>query len=229
MLHQEPSLEELPKDTPWTIRQLLERCLRKDPRMRLQHTGDARIEIHQVLSEPSDYPPVGAATATPVSWRRTIPWAIAVLAVGMVILSFWEPPSAPPTPKRFSISLTFPFASGAGSPRLALSADGDHLAYLGRCPGHKQEIYHRPLAQFEASPIEGTEGAGSLFFSPDGKWVGFYADRTTLKKVPLAGGPALPICSVERMCGASLGCRWQYRVCNARIRSSQGFRSRRHS
>ena len=50
MIHQEPRLEELPSDTPRKIRELLERCLRKDSRMRLRDVGDARITIHECLT-----------------------------------------------------------------------------------------------------------------------------------------------------------------------------------
>ena len=204
VLQKEPDWESLPEKTPWRIQDLLRRCLQKDPHDRLHHIADARIEIRHVLSEPSDHSPVRVPTATPV-WRQTIPWAVTALVAAIAIFASWEPPSEPPTPRRFSINLPSPFAIDAAPHRMALSPDGNDLVYLGRRPDHKQEIYHRPLGQFEASPIDGTEGAESLFFSPDGKWVGFYADRTTLKKVPLAGGPALTICTVKGMCGASWG------------------------
>ena len=59
----------------------------------------------------------------------------------------------------------------------------------------------RPLDQREATPIPGTEGAFSPFFSPDGQWVGFSADGK-LKKVPLAGGAPLTICDCDTAYGS---------------------------
>ena len=50
VIHQKPSLEQLPTETPRGIRELLERCLHKDPRMRLRDMGDARIAIDECLS-----------------------------------------------------------------------------------------------------------------------------------------------------------------------------------
>ena len=75
VIHQEPSLEELPKDTPWKIRELLERCLRKDSRMRLRDIGDARIAIDESLS--GSGATIGEAlmsAPTRVRWRRQATW-----------------------------------------------------------------------------------------------------------------------------------------------------------
>jgi len=75
---------------------------------------------------------------------------------------------------------------------MALSPDGRHFLYVGR-QGEREEIYHRPLDQIDFLPIGGTEGVTSVFFSPDGEWVGLLADGK-LKKVSLAGGAPLTIC-----------------------------------
>ena len=62
------------------------------------------------------------------------------------------------------------------------------------------------MDQLEAYPISGTEGAWAPFFSPDGEWVGFVAEGRTIKKVPLAGGSPVTLCSVAtRIGGASWG------------------------
>ena len=86
VIHQEPTLKALPKDTPRKIRALLELCLRKDPRMRLRDMGDARIAVQEYLTgarrhdggsafSPSTTAPVAAVC-------RFAPWAaIALLAV----------------------------------------------------------------------------------------------------------------------------------------------------
>ncbi len=205
IVHKDPDWEALPEGTPRASQRLLRRCLDKDPHERLRDIGDARIVIRYVLNEPSDHSPREGVAATPVWWRRSIPWAVAAVFAVIAVVAYWEPPSEPPTPQRFSINLSSPFAIDALMHKIRLSPDGRHLVYLGRRPGHQQEIFHRPLEQPEARPIEGTEGAESLFFSPDGKWVGFSANRMMLKKVPLAGGPPVPICSAKAMCGASWG------------------------
>ena len=205
IVHKEPDWEALPESTPRGIRRLLRRCLEKDPHDRLHHMADARIEIRHALNQPVEDSQARVSTATPVWWRRTIPWAVAAVFAVFAVVAYWKPPSEPPTPQRFSINLPSPYVTDPRIHRMRISPDGKHLVYLGKRPGHRQEIFHRPLGQLGGTRIDGTEGAESLFFSPDGKWVGFMADRTTLKKVTLSGGSPVTICAVDFMCGASWG------------------------
>src|SRR5262249_34259919 len=79
---------------------------------------------------------------------------------------------------------------------LALSPDGRNLAYVAN-----DRLYLRPMSDFAARPISGTERYQSVtdpVFSPDGRWIAFYArgDRT-IKRVSVAGGAALTICNAE--------------------------------
>ena len=177
IVHKEPDWEALPESTPRGIRRLLRRCLEKDPHDRLHHMADARIEIRHALNESFEDSQARISTATPVWWRRTIPWAVAAVFAVIAVVAYWEPPSEPPSPQRFSINLPSPYVTEPLIHRMCISPDGKHLVYLGKRPGHQQEIFHRPLGKLGGTRIEGTEGAESLFFSPDGKWVGFLADR----------------------------------------------------
>jgi serine/threonine-protein kinase len=63
-------------------------------------------------------------------------------------------------------------------------------------------LYLRPIHDFEAKPISGTEGAKGPFFSPDGKWVAFHADGK-LKKVSLLGGTPQIICEAKSALGGT--------------------------
>jgi serine/threonine protein kinase len=87
ILHTEPDWGRLPADTPPTVRRLLRRCLAKDPRKRLHHIADARIEL-----EDSDPPPPAAGGST-----RRSKIAVAVLAAALIasltaaLLSFTQP------------------------------------------------------------------------------------------------------------------------------------------
>jgi eukaryotic-like serine/threonine-protein kinase len=80
--------------------------------------------------------------------------------------------------------------------QLAISRDGSMLAFVGERNGINQ-LYLRRLDQLRAVPLV----SGSIsepFFSPDGQWVGFFslADGK-LKKIPVAGGSAVPICDID--------------------------------
>ena len=101
-----------------------------------------------------------------------------------------------------------PLEQRVGGPRptrtsLSLSPDGKTLVF-GAIWGGVQQLYARAMNQLSATPIAGTNGAQSPFFSPDGQWVGFWA-AGRLQKVPLAGGPAVPLCDAAAIFGASWG------------------------
>jgi serine/threonine-protein kinase len=73
---------------------------------------------------------------------------------------------------------------------LAISPDGAHVVYVGQ-RDERTQLYLRPLGVAAPTPIAGTAGAKSPFFSPDGRWLGFFANDK-LKKVTV-GGSALQV------------------------------------
>ena len=114
-----------------------------------------------------------------------IGWAAVMTVVAVTVLwAGWRAPAATEArPVRFS---TVPLGSRAPTGGLAFSPDGSHVVYAAG-QGSSRQLFLLPLDQFQARPIQGTEGASGPFFSPDGQWVGFFAEGT-LRKVALAGG-----------------------------------------
>ncbi len=76
----------------------------------------------------------------------------------------------------------------------AVSPDGKHLAYIATDEKGRR-IFHRRLDEFQAEPLPGTEDAHRLFFSADGRWIGFVAQHK-LKKISTTGGSPQVICDV---------------------------------
>ena len=96
--------------------------------------------------------------------------------------------SIPPPPGGgfdFSVEQTF----------LAVSPDGSQLVYSATDPEGGQRLWHRPLGALYARPIAGTEGAGSVFWSPDGRSIGFFSG-SKLKRLDLPAGAPVTICEV---------------------------------
>jgi len=89
---------------------------------------------------------------------------------------------------------------GVGRPTLALSPDGSRLVYVARID-EGTKLFLRHMDNREVEPIAGTEGAHSPFFSPDGQWIGFFADEK-LKKVSLSGGEPEILCPATLAFGA---------------------------
>lgn len=145
----------------------------------------------------SPSPPDGS-----MKWRRSraVWWMMASL-VGMVaVVAIWglmrEAPAPPTFLTHFVVNIPPDQRLEIGpAPPLALSADGTRLVYVARHAGRSQ-LYFRNADEFEARALPGTEEAESPFFSPNGEWVGFFAE-SKLKKVALSGGTPSFICDAS--------------------------------
>jgi eukaryotic-like serine/threonine-protein kinase len=197
VLRGEPDWQALPASTPVKIRDLLGRCLQKDLRRRLHDAADARIEIEEAQAAPA----VAESTA-PVKGIRKLGRRALILGAGALLLgaigigiAIWNLKPAPSAPVSRSV-FSLPAGQRFGRfdlPALALSPDGSHMVYVANLGG-TQQLYLRSMDSFEAKPISGTEGAVAPFFSPDGQWIGFFAEGK-LKKISVNGGAAVTLCS----------------------------------
>jgi serine/threonine-protein kinase len=121
--------------------------------------------------------------------------------------AWWGRPAAEGTvrtPVRFAVDL--PPAQSfrlKAPPALAFSPDGTTLVYAGS-RDRRLQLYRRSMDELEPSPIPGTEGGRVPFFSPDGQWLGFFADGW-LKKLRLDGGAPVGLCETPPAAGASWG------------------------
>ncbi len=116
----------------------------------------------------------------------------AALAAGITGGMWWASRTAPAVPASiYRSTLLIPSEQSlivnAPSNRFALSPDAAHLAYVGR-NGPTRQLWLRALDGTTAQPIAGTRGASSPFWSPDSRYVAFFAEGKLLK-VDRAGGP----------------------------------------
>ncbi len=86
----------------------------------------------------------------------------------------------------------------------AITRDGRRFAYVGAVRGRAQ-VFVREIDGLEARAVPGTRAASSLFFSPDGEWLGFVNGREQLMKVALAGGTPVLVAALR---GAQYGATW---------------------
>ncbi len=187
---------------PEHIRALVRRCLQKSVTARLQCIGDARVSIDEFRS--------GAADATASGdGRRWIAWlvaagALAVAAAAWVVAWRVEPAQfVPASATRFTIAVpSGRHLPAENKPVLALSDDGAQLAFVAAGEGAAQQIYLRAMDRADAVPLPGTDGAVVPFFSPDGEWLGFFANGK-LKKISTKGGAARVLADVANPQGAS--------------------------
>ncbi len=134
--------------------------------------------------------------------RQLVPWTIAFLSLILAVITVWQythlrSPEAPIVRLRIDPAVSTAFDRRA--PALALSPDG-HLLAWSACDSACR-LYIRPLDQLDARPIAGTDDASAPFFSPDGRWIGFFADGK-LRKVATAGGMPVVITDAAQPFGA---------------------------
>ncbi len=215
VLQNEPDWEGLPGDLPRALRRTLSRCLERDRDQRLHDIADARLEIEEALEPPAGVPRAEVGpTRTGLRFRWRGAWWIALmsLVIGAVVSSgFWwlrgASRASRESPHRWSVTLP----DGVSARRwvdgsvLAVSPDGKWLV-LAAQEGETSRLFKRSVERFDWTPIPGTEGAESVFFSPDGKWVGYFdSDDRKLKKVPLVVGSPVTLCKADSVWGASWG------------------------
>ncbi len=203
----EPEWDTLPASTPASLRKLVQRCLVKNPKNRLQAIGDARIVLQELIDKPEDAAaPMRAVAVGYPWWKKVLPWAAIVVLVAYGLLT--KPNTAPPD--RPLLQFEFPLPDGqlfvhGDRPALDISPDGRRVAFVSNSPTGGRHIYVRNLEAAVDTAIPGTEAALNVFFSPDGNSVGFQSGQQ-IKKVSLAGG-ASPAVVVEDLQLAS-GPQW---------------------
>jgi eukaryotic-like serine/threonine-protein kinase len=194
LIKEEPDWKALPAAIPMRVRVLLQRCLQKDPKQRLQAIGDARISLDEVLSGAPEAAPGVMASALP-AWRRALPWALLAamtVAFGTVaFVHFVQKPTAAAAPvQRFEIAAPDPSADSGG----ALSPDGRWFVF-GGSGGRDARLWLRRMDSLEANPIAGTENANDIpFWSSDSRFIAFGTADGKLKKIDTEGGPAQVVC-----------------------------------
>jgi Tol biopolymer transport system component len=177
----EPDWSLLPADTPAGVRLLLRRCLQKDRSRRLHHIADVRIELEDAASDRTPVPgaPVGRANAK-WAWLVAGGALAAVAGLSFVRLTGRDAPVEAP---EMRVDVATPSLSNAIV--LALSPDGQQVVF--NASDGEPRLWLRSLGTTVARPLKGTDSARSPFWSPDGRYIGFFSEGK-LKRLDVAGG-----------------------------------------
>jgi Tol biopolymer transport system component len=207
-----PPVSRLRSGVPVAVDRITATCLAKDPDDRYQSARDLLRDLKWAASG-SGVEAVVQPAAPPARSNR-VAWLIAALSTLALVVTAATglrrgaevAPAAGAV--RFTIlppeNTTFggPIGGGTGpATQLAVSPDGRHVVYVARSES-TYRIWLRPLASLEARPIPGSEGGSFTFWSPDSRLIGFFAGDK-LKKVSIAGGPPLELCTAAAGRGGS--------------------------
>ena len=207
----EPDWSRLPAATPSPLHLLLRQCLRKQAKERLHEIADARIALEDAFTETAL--PAAASTAR-VPARRWMVLVFLVLVILPVIGFVAGRLSYSPVTTYVSVSLGRgeKLVGSISSVRpsrtaFAVHPEGKTIVFNGDALDSPPRLYIREFEKPEAVAMAGTESARGPFFSHDGQWVGFFANAQ-IKKVPVAGGPAVVICDVSKDTAGLFGASW---------------------
>ena len=208
-------ISELQPMAPPALERVVKTCLAKDADERWQTAHDLKLQL-QWIAEGGSQAGVPAPVAARRKYRDAIlagSAALAILAaIAFAVLYFLRAPAQPQLIRSYikpNADTTLTSFNG-GTSGFAVSPDGLSLAYVAiganavspagarfaSAPGlpDKSVLWVRRLDSLQARPLDGTEGAVLPFWSPDSRFIGFFADGK-LKKIEAAGGPPLALCN----------------------------------
>jgi eukaryotic-like serine/threonine-protein kinase len=197
ILEKEPEpISTLQPLTPPALDRTIRVCLAKDPEERWQSARDLLLELKWIAGGGSQAGLLPQNIPRSSSYNR-FSWAlVAVLSLGILILLTISRQRSPASaaPVRFLIhppENSYINVEG----RAAVSPDGRHLTFVAPGSNGKDVLWVRSFDSLPPRSLAGTEGALFPFWSPDSRWIGFFTNRSTLRKIDITGGPPISVAS----------------------------------
>jgi serine/threonine-protein kinase len=202
VIRSEPEWERLPANLHWRLREVLERCLKKELKDRYHDASDVRVDLQKILTDPSGIfaqPITGAIRERRL--RRMLPSAgLAVILMTLAGVVVWKLKPAPPPEAKRIMRFTYELPegqqfrriqSGGFSAPLAVSNDGSRFVY-----GTTDGLYLRSVDALDARLLPGTDrNSYEPGFSPDGQWICYWsASDRKIKKLAVSGGAPVALC-----------------------------------
>ncbi|MGH9255893.1 MAG: protein kinase domain-containing protein [Vicinamibacterales bacterium] len=203
-----PDLPPTDPQIPPALVKIIDRCLAKNSTARFQSAGDLAFALEQLVGQSG---PVRTATTASAKTRERVVWPAAALLVLVLIAALVfivarrRDSPAESDAVRFSVfppqDTTFTGVA-VNLPRHGVSPDGRRIVFRAQRVGGPDLLWIRSLDSLDAQVLAGTEGGEAAFWSPDSRFIGFFA-QGKLKKVDVSGGPPLTLCDAPSATGGS--------------------------
>jgi Tol biopolymer transport system component len=200
-----PAISSVVPMSPPALDRVVRKCLAKDPEDRWQSAADLGSEMKWIAEGSS----AGLGAAAASRSRRLpgwlVPGLLAVVAAALLAALLTRRAAAPLPVLRVSIlppEGSALMATGIRGGPVEISPDGTRLVFTARVAEGPNQLWVRSLAESSARPLAGTEGAERPFWSPDGRFVGFFSDRA-LRKVAAGGGPVFRLAEANESRGGT--------------------------
>jgi Tol biopolymer transport system component len=180
---------------------LLERCLAKDPDRRWQSAHDLRLEL-QWIDEHDSLTASPSADSIRPAVKRAGGWVAITALTGMIAVVVgrsFAPPAGDLQPIQFVVTPPQGVAFRPGGGLMNVSPDGRSLVFAARANGQTL-LWLRSLDSTTARPLAGTDGGVNPFWSPDSRFVAFFA-QGKLKKIEVSGGAPETLCDSGELGG----------------------------
>jgi hypothetical protein len=194
-----PELSETNKTVSPALERLVNHCLEKNPEARFHSARDLAFALEALSGSTVVSAQTVAMPALEPRWIKTrelIAWASAVLfvilTVALSVLYVRRVPVEVHAVRSFILppeKTNFEFGGRRGA-RITVSPDGRRLAFVATTAEGGNLLWVRSLDALSAQPLAGTEGAAHPFWSPDSRFLGFFA-QGKLKRIDAAGEPPL--------------------------------------
>ena len=197
--HEPAPISTIQPMSPPAFGRLVKNCLAKDPDERIQTAHDVALELKWIAE--GSLAGVPATVASRRSRRELAAWVVAAAAL---VIAAWfglsRSRSAPGSAHRIQ-RMTILLPEKVALNNAVISPDGSRVVFGGRDATGKVQLWVRPLDSYAATPLVGTEGGILPFWSPDGRFIGFFADKK-MKRIESGGGSPLVLYDVDGLGGA---------------------------
>ncbi len=195
-----PAVSSLQPMSPPAFDRLVKTCLAKDPAERWQSAQDIGLQLAWIARGGTDQPgrPARNLSSAP-RWLVGLAAASVLAAAALMTLyALRRPPSAPAAPIRFAVRAPVGtrFTWTPQHHVFAVSPDGRRLVFVARSADGRDFLWMRSLSEPSAVTLPGTDGALAPFWSPDSRFIAFFADGK-LKKIDSSGGPPVALCDAR--------------------------------
>src|ERR1700676_3569452 len=200
ILEREPApMSSLQPMTPPALDRVVRRCIAKDADERWQSANDLTNDLKWIAEGGSQAGEAGRVPAGRRKWERTS-WLLASTFFLLMMAggaAWWQASNRRASPMYFHTSVPFPAND------LALSPDGRMLAMVAySAQANNYALWTYEVGGRRTSSLNGAQGASSPFWSPDGKFIGFFADGK-LKKVNVPGRQVQVLCDAPNRRGGT--------------------------
>jgi serine/threonine protein kinase/Tol biopolymer transport system component len=183
-----------------TLERVVWHCLEKNPERRFQSATDIAFALESVsgvTSHPSQQTLTALSRRTLVFTGERLIWAgvCAILVVIAASFAYAYFSRSQTGGNAVRLSLTTPEKTTLPA-HVTVSPDGSRLVFIATNADGKRLLWLRPLDSLTAQPLASTEGAGAPFWSPDSRFIGYFANGK-LYKIDAGGGRPQALCAVH--------------------------------